>query len=312
MKKIIFIALSFILSAGIVSAQDMATATETYNSAAGAVSMGDYQSAFAYFQQALEMGEACGEEGAELVANCKSYIPQVMLEIGKDYIQAKDYAKAIEQLAATVAKAEEYSNPDVAASASELIPQVYMQQGNDLLKVKDFAGAAGSYQNAVDADTTNGMASLRLGMALASAGDIAGAEAAYNAAIRHGQQSNAVKQLSNMYLKLAAASLKAKKYEDAVAYALAANEYMQNATSMKIAGTASAQLQKNTDAIAYLEQYTLLAPNARDVDDMYYTIAVLAQQGGDNAKACGYYQKLTGNAKYGETAKQQITALKCN
>ena len=133
MKKIIFIALSFILSAGIVSAQDMATATETYNSAAGAVSMGDYQSAFAYFQQALEMGEACGEEGAELVANCKSYIPPVMLEIGKDYIQAKDYAKAIEQLAATVAKAEEYSNPDVAASASELIPQVYMQQGNDLL-----------------------------------------------------------------------------------------------------------------------------------------------------------------------------------
>ena len=144
MKKIIFIALSFILSAGIVSAQDMATATETYNSAAGAVSMGDYQSALGYFQQALEMGEACGEEGAELVANCKSYIPQVMLEIGKDYIQAKDYAKAIEQLAATVAKAEEYSNPDVAASASELIPQVYMQQGNDLLKVKDFAGAAGS------------------------------------------------------------------------------------------------------------------------------------------------------------------------
>ena len=295
MKKIIFIALSFILSAGIVSAQDMATATETYNSAAGAVSMGDYQSALGYFQQALEMGEACGEEGAELVANCKSYIPQ-----------------AIEQLAATVAKAEEYSNPDMAASASELIPQVYMQQGNDLLKVKDFAGAAGSYQKAVDADTTNGMASLRLGMALASAGDIAGAEAAYNAAIRHGQQSNAVKQLSNMYLKLAAASLKAKTYEDAVAYALAANEYMQNATSMKIAGTASAQLQKNTDAIAYLEQYTLLSPNARDVDDMYYTIAVLAQQSGDNAKACGYYQKLTGNAKYGETAKQQITALKCN
>ena len=97
-----------------------------------------------------------------------------------------------------------------------------------------------------------------------------------------------------------------------VASALAANEYMENPTSMKIAGTASAQLQKNTDAIAYLEQYTLLAPNARDVDDMYYTIAVLAQQGGDNAKACGYYQKLTGNAKYGETAKQQITALKCN
>ena len=70
MKKIIFIALSFILSAGIVSAQDMATATETYNSAAGAVSMGDYQSALGYFQQALEMGEACGEE-CDLCGFCR-------------------------------------------------------------------------------------------------------------------------------------------------------------------------------------------------------------------------------------------------
>ena len=54
------------------------------------------------------------------------------------------------------------------------------------------------------------------------------------------------------------------------------------------------------------------ANNATTAFNMYYTIAVLAQQSGDNAKACGYYQKLTGNAKYGETAKQQITALKCN
>ena len=312
MKKIIIIALSLAVSAVSLSAQDMAAATETYNNGATALSMGDNDGALQYFRDALTMAEACGEDGADIVTNCKDIIPKIVLSIAKDEIKAGNYDNAVAKLDEAINAGKEYGNAEVETEAGELLPQVYIQKGNTLLKAKDFVGAAESYSQSVKVDSTNGMASLRLGMALASAGDIAGAEDAYNAAIRHGQQSNAVKQLSNMYLKLAAASLKAKKYEDAVANALAANEYMENATSMKIAGTASAQLQKNTDAIAYLEQYTLLAPNARDVDDMYYTIAVLAQQGGDNAKACGYYQKLTGSAKYGETAKQQITALKCN
>ena len=316
MKKIVIIALSTILSAAALSAQDMASATDAYNNASTSLSMGDNAGAIGYFQEALQileaLGDEAGEEGATMIATCRDRIPRLTLQIGKDYIQAKEYDNAVTQLNEAVKVGKEYANEEVVAEATDLIPQVYLQKGNDLIKAKDFAGAAESYRQSVAIDSTNGMASLMLGSALAATGDIIGAEDAYNMAIRNGQQKNAVKQLSNLYLKLSSASLKAKKYEDAVNQALKANEYLENATAMKVAGTASAQLQKNSDAIKYLEQYTLLSPNARDLDDMYYTIAVLAQQSGDTAKACGYYQKITANPKYGETAKAQITALKCN
>ena len=312
MKKIILTALSLAIAAAALSAQDMATATETYNNGATALSMGDNDGALQYFRDALAQAEACGEDGAEIVANCKDIIPKISLSIAKDLIKAEDYDNAVAKLDEAVKIGEEYQNADVVAEASELIPQVYVQKGNTLLNAKDFAGAADSYKKSIAIDSTNGMASLRLGMALASSGDIAGAEAAYKMAMRNGQEKNAVKQLSTTYIKLSAASLKAKKYDNAIAYALKSNEYAENATAMQVAGQASLQLGKNDDAISYFEKYVALAPTARNVNDIYYSIAVLAQQGGDNAKACGYYQKITSDAKYGETAKQQIATLKCN
>lgn len=312
MKKIILIALSLAVSAVSLSAQDMAAATDAFNNGATALSMGDNQGAIDYFKQALPLAEACGAEGAEIVATCKDRIPRLVLAIGKDYIQATEYDKAIQQLQEAVNAGKEYENAEVVADATELIPQVYLQKGNTLFKSKDFAGAVESYEKSVAIDSTNGMACLMLGQALAAAGNLPGAENAYKMAMRNGQQQNAVKQLSNTYIKLSAASLKAKDYQGAIDYALKSNEYLENATAMQVAGQASLQLQKNDEAISYFEKYVALAPTARNVNDIFYSIAVLAQQGGDNAKACGYYQKITSDPKYGETAKQQIAALKCN
>lgn len=312
MKKIILIALSLAVSAVSLSAQDMVAATETYNNGATALNMGDNEGALQYFRDALTMAEACGEEGADIVANCKGIIPQIALSIAKDKIKAEDYDGAVAQLDEAIKIGEEFQNADVVADAKELIPQVYVQKGNTLINNKDFAGAAESYRKSIEIDSTNGMASLRLGMALASSGQIAEAEEAYKMAMRHGQEKNAVKQLSNTYVKLAASALKTKKYDAAIQYAVKSSEYLENATAMQVAGQAALQLGKSTEAISYFEQYVALAPTARNVNDIYYSIAVLAQQAGDNAKACGYYQKITSDPKYGETAKQQITALKCN
>ena len=312
MKKIILIALSLAISAVSLSAQDMAAATETYNNGATALNMGDNEGALQYFRDALTMAEACGDEGADIVANCKSYIPVIALSIAKGEIKDGKYDEAVTKLDEAIKIAGEFDNADVAAEATDLIPQVYLQKGNTLLKAKDFAGAAESYQKSVALDSTNGMTCLRLGQALAAAGDVNGAVEAYTMAMRHGQEKNAVKQISNVYIKLAAASLKAKDYQGAVDNALKSNEYAESATAMQVAGQAALQLGKNDEAIAYFEKYVALAPTARNVNDIYYSIAVLAQQAGDNAKACGYYQKLTSHPTYGATAKQQITALKCN
>lgn len=309
MKKIILIAIAAMFAAATVSAQDMAQATETYNNGAVALQMGDNAGALEQFQKALEMGEAAGEEGAELVSNCKDIIPQLMLQIGKDKIKAQEYDEAIAQLESTAAKAKEYGNAGIENDAQELIPQVMMQKANTLLNAKDFAGAAAAYEAIVAGDPTNGTAYLRLGQAYGATGKVAEAEAAYIAAAQNGQEKTANKQLSNLFVKRAAAQLKAKKYDEAIADALKSNEYLANATAMKVAGTAASSLKDNKNAIQYLEEYLKLAPTAKDASTMHYTIAVLAQGLGDKAKAIENYNKILSDPKYAETAKQQLAAL---
>lgn len=312
MKKTFITLAAAVLTAGAAFAQDMQQATDTYNNGAMALQMGDNTGALNYFKEALSQAEACGEAGVEVATNCKNIIPDVQLSIAKDLIKDADYAKALEQLDTAIASAKEYSDTEVETEAQELIPQVYTAQGNSLLKNKDYDGAVAAYQKIIDADPANGSAYIRLGAAYSAAGKLAEAEAAFTSAMQNGQESQAVKQLSTMYLKAALADLKAKKYDDSIAHALKSNEYQENATAMQIAGQAATALGKNADALKYTESYIALSPNARNINDMYYTAAVLAQQLGDTAKACGYYQKVANDAKYGATAKQQITALKCN
>lgn len=312
MKKFLLSLAAAVLAAGTIAAQDMATATETYNNGAMALQTGDNATALAYFEQALALGEACGDEGAELVGNCRDIIPQVTLAIAKDMIQANDLDNAVLQLQKAVEISGKYGKPEVADEANSLAPQVYMQKGNLLLNAKDFAGAAAAYEQTVALDPDNGNAYLRLGTAYSMTGDVASAEKYLTEAMKHGQEANAAKQLSNLYLRVSQSCIKAKKYEDGIAAALKSNEYSENANAMYLAGNAAMKLDRKADAISYYEKYVAINPNAKNVNDIYYTIAVVAQQAGDNAKACGYYQKILSHPTYGATAKAQIQALKCN
>ena len=309
MKKIFLMLVAAVMTALTVSAQDIAQATENYNNGAMELQMGNKDAALNYFQTALTMAEALGEEGAEVATNCKNAIPVLMVSIAKDLIKAENFDGAIEQLNKAIEVAESYGNADAAEDAKTLVPQVLMSKAGDMLNAKNFAGAAETYQQVVAADTTNGMAALRLGMALGALGKNAEAENAYLLAARHGQEKNAMKQLSSTYVKQAAAFLKVKKYQEAVDAALKSNEYQENATAMKVAGTAASQLKKNEDAIKYLEKYLELSPNAKDAVQMKYTIAATAQTMGNNAKAKEYYQQIVSDPKFGPTAQEMLKAL---
>ena len=309
MKKIFLMLVAAAMTALTVSAQDINQATENYNNGAMELQMGNKNAALGYFQTALTMAEALGDEGAEIAANCKNTIPALMASIGKDLVKAEDFTNAIEQLKKAAEVAEAYGNAEVVDDVKTLIPQVLMSQAGNLLNAKDFANAAAIYQQVVDADPANGIAALRLGMALGSLGKTAEAEAAYLQAVENGQEANAKKQLSNMFVKQAAALLKAKNYQGAVYAALKGNDYLENATAMKVAGTAASQLKKNEDAIKYLEKYLELSPNAKDAVQMKYTIAATAQTMGNNAKAKEYYQQIVSDPKFGPTAQEMLKAL---
>ena len=310
MKKIFIFFAAAIMAAGVASAQDINSVTETYNNGAMELEMGNKEAALGYFQAALTAAEELGEEGLQIAENCKNTIPVLMGSIAKDYIKAEQFDAALEQLNKTIEASELYGNADEAAEAKTLINQTLMAKGNSLINAKDFAAAIEVYNQVMAAEPTNAMAALRLGMAYGATGNTEEAEKAYLVAAENGKEKDAYKQLSNLFVKQAAAVLKSKNYAKAIELALKSNEYLENATAMKVAGTAASALQKNDEAITYLEKYLELSPNAKDAAQMKYTIAATAQVLGDNAKAKEYYTAILSDPKFGPTAKQMLETIK--
>ena len=298
-----------VMAAGIASAQDINSVTETYNNGAMELEMGNKEAALGYFQAALTAAEALGEEGMQIAENCKSTIPVLMESIAKDFIKAEQFDAAIDMLNQTIEVSNTLGNAAQVDECKTLIFQTLMAKGNNLINSKDFAGAIEVYNQIMAADPTNAMASLRLGMAYGATGNTEAAEAAYLVAAENGQEKNAYKQLSSLFVKKAAAVLKTKNYAEALEFALKSNEYLENATAMKVAGTAASALKKNEEAIQYLEKYLELSPNAKDAAQMKYTIAATAQVLGDKEKAKAYYQQLLSDPNYGPTAKQVLETL---
>ena len=309
MKKIFLLFTAAVMTAGVVFAQDINQATENYNNGAMELQMGNKESALNYFQTALTMAEALGEEGTDIATNCKNTIPAIMASIAKDLIKAENFDGAIAQLNKAIEAADLYGAADVAEEAKELIPQVVMSKANDLLNAKNYDGAVAAYKEVLAGDPANGMAALRLGMALGAQGKMDEAEAAYLQAAENGQEKNAYKQLSTAYVKMAQAASKAKKFQQAYDYAVKSNGYLENANAYRFAASAAQQLGKNDDCIANYEKYLELKPNAKDAGGVKYTIAALYQQAGNKEKAKEFYQKIVNDPQYGPTAQEQLKTL---
>ena len=309
MKKIFLLFTAAVMSVAMASAQDINEATENYNNGAMELQMGNNDAAIACFQTALEMAEALGEEGAEVAANCRNIIPAIYLSSAKELIKAKNYDAAVEQLNKAIEVAGTYETPEVAEDSKELLPQVYVSKGNDFLNAKSFPEAEAAYKQALELDAANGMAAFRLGQALASQNKTAEAEAAFLQSAENGQEKNAYKQLSNMYVKLAQASNKAKNYQETIDYANKSNQYLENANAYRFAAGAAQQLGKNEDCINNYVKYLELSPNAKDAAGVKFTIAALYQQGGNKEKAKEYYQAVSTDPQYGPSAQEQLKTL---
>ena len=67
MKKIFVLLAAVVMTAGVVSAQDINQATEAYNNGAMELQMGNGADALTNFQNALSMAEGLVEDAAELV-----------------------------------------------------------------------------------------------------------------------------------------------------------------------------------------------------------------------------------------------------
>ena len=297
----------------LMTAQDLATATATYNSGAEALTMGNKTSALEYFQKALTMAEALGDEGADVVANCKSAIPSVILSIGKEFYNNKDFSNAKAKFVEAAEVAKKYGNQEVTAEVESLLPtvgkRIALAKVNDAMKTKDIAGVLAGYEEAMAIDTTDANTALKYGQFLGNAGKFDDAVKYLELAARHGQEGNAKAVLSTTFLKKAAAQLKAGKYADAVTFAEKAISYKENAQAYLIAGQASQKANKNADAIANFEKYLEAAPTAKNAGAIAFTVGALYQQPGNTARAGAFYKQVEADPPFGAQAKTLITTL---
>jgi len=310
MKKLFITIAAVALSASLAFAQDLATVTEIFNNGATALNSGDKVSALASFKDALAKAEALGEEGAEIVNDCKTHIPNIQFSIAKEQVNNAEYDSAVASLKETINIANTYGAAETAEEAADLIPQVLMQKANSAFNDKDYATAVEGYNAVLAEDATNGAAALRLGAAYNALGKKKEAVAAFEKAIENGQESAAVKQLSNLYLKDAAADLKAKDYAGAIEAANNVNKYGENAKAYQIIGQACQSQGKSAEAIKNFEKYLSLSPSAANYNSIAFTVAALYQKAGNKAKAKEYYQKVVNDAKFGASAQAQLNALK--
>lgn len=309
MKKILLSIAALFAAAAMLSAQNMADATETAKLANESLTSGDYQTALAGFQEALKMAEACGDEGLELVATCKDIIPKTINAIAVDEYQAANYDAAVAKFKEAIEAGKEYgADEEFIAKAKERIPVAYAEKGKALNTAGDFAGAVDAFKKSLELDPANGAVAMRLGMALESAGKGEEAIEAYKTAAANGQEANANTKIAGFYLKRAQASLKEKKFADAVKDALESYNFKENPQAIKLAGLASQNGKNLKDATKYFEQY--LGTNPSDANDINRRLAYIYLQNNNKVKAKEYFGKLVDDPKYGKEAKEQLAAIK--
>lgn len=311
MKKIFVSIATILLACGAAFAQDLSEATETAKLAVETFESGNKDEALTLFNQALELATACGEAGSDIVQQCKQAIPNVMLSIAKEAYNDKKFEGAAALFEETVAIAEKYEMYDVADEAIGLIPRALFGHANTLLNDKNYLGAIEAYTKVIEKDPENANAVLRLGMAYTGAGNVEEAISSLLRAKDMGKEKEAVKQLTNIYTKQAAAALKGKKYADAINTALKIIEINpENAQAYQIAGQASQLAGKVSDAMEYFEKYLEIAPNAKNAGQIAYTLGALYQNAKNKAKAIEFYQMAVNDPTYGSKALDLLKSLK--
>lgn len=276
MKKIVLFLSAIALSAGIASAQDLAKAGEKAQAAIEALNNGDFAGAISGFEAAIaEASESVDEGATELVNNCKMGVLRAMNSQAGAAIEAGNMTEALAKLDEVVAKAKEFEDEEAAQKAADKKLQVMQAAANAEIKAaaaeKDpaakkahFEQALAMLDNVLAVKSDNSKVLMQKGQVLNALGKTQDAIATYTAAKEAGA-ADADKQLSNIYVKVAQASLKAQKYAEAIEAALKSAEFKPNANAYKIAGIAAQKAGKIKDAVEYFGKYLQINPNDEQI-----------------------------------------------
>ncbi len=317
-KSFLAVCLLSIVFCGTAYSQNLEAAVELYNNGGKALSNSEFSAAADSFNKALKMLESLstedrGEEGDVMLKEIKNILPQLHLRYAKELANQRAIDKALEELNIAKSLAKEYDAADVIQEVSDLIPQLLLVDASNLLNDGKLDEAIAGFNKVIKYDSTNSAAYLRIGLAQLKKADEDAALESFTKAMEFGETDNSPKQIAVIYLKKAAAALKTKNWKQVYENAKNSNEYGSSANASKLLGIGAVQLKRYDEAIAAIENYLAMQPNASDKINMIYQLAVSFEGKGDNAKACGYYKQLLNDPTYKQIAEYKVkTQLKCN
>ncbi|HHV40054.1 MAG: tetratricopeptide repeat protein [Bacteroidales bacterium] len=310
--KILFATLMAVASVTFLHAQDLNSAIEAYNLGATAAQDGNYVTAIEHLNQALDLGNALGEEGLSVVSDCKNLIPQLYLRHGKELAAGGKGPEALPFLDKAAETALAFGQGGIAEEVTDLKSKVFYILANESFGKKDFVAAIENYNKVLALDPSNGIAYLRLGQSFINSGQEEEGIEALEKAAEMGQKTNADRLLASVFLKQAVSAQKNKNWEEVCDAAQKATEYADNVQANKLLGLAAMELKRFPQALQAWEKVMHANPNAKDINTTYYRLAVVYEGMGDKANACSYYKKIANDPNFKSIAEYKIkTELKC-
>ncbi|MCQ2174295.1 MAG: hypothetical protein MJY61_04090 [Bacteroidales bacterium] len=298
MKKIFLTIATAALAASISFGQDLAEAFQVAQEANEAWTSKNYTQALAGFQKAISIVEACeeqgGEQGKELIGQCKNAIPSIAKSIGIEKVNAGDFTAAIEAFNNAKALADKYGADDVAAEIEGIIETV-----------NESAQKAKGKQLFEDAE------------ALYQEGKLDEALDAFKIARENGFEE-AAKRIITICVKKANNLYTEGKFTDAVDAAKEvflnpdASEQIKTAATGIIAGCCQKQVAANklTDAGKYFNVLSELDSDNAKLGQLAYAIGATYFKGKNTAQAKTWLTKALKDPKVAANAKQILGLIK--
>lgn len=156
-----------------VDAQDRREAVQTYNNARELVNSGEYEQAIVQFQNAIEVANQLGDEGADIVERAEGKLPEVYRQIALDEYRAFKNDQTISNLDATIDAfqetkevADEYDNSQIADQANGVVNQLLYSKSIIQYKQQNFEDALATLDQVIERDPNYAKAYYQKGIVL--------------------------------------------------------------------------------------------------------------------------------------------------
>lgn len=297
-------------------AQDLASATETYNQAREYAQQGNFDEAIAMYEEALSAAESLGEDGEDIVTRSERAIPSMYFEKAKAVFgenQQNPDPEAFDRIIAAFTEAQEaadeYGNEQLSTQSGQIVTQMHYNKAVNLFRNESYDASMQAVNTAIERNANYAKAHyLRARLLRDQEGhSLEDIVSAYDEAIQIAEQANDSETARAANNSIAAELIRrgyeeseASDFQDAIELYNRALNYMPESTeaNYRLAEVNNKMAEWN-QALEYANRALELEDGGRtDQAKIYFEIG-LAQQGlGNDQAACSAFT----NAAYGDFA----------